>query len=99
MPVAASGVEPSRDARPQHAPVQHAGAKLVAPDTHPVGEFLGRIETAIFVTENEMVCPRDADDIHGRFMGSTASRGSRSSEGPVPWVQKVRSMLVCSNHV
>jgi len=68
--MAACGVEPSRDARPQHAPVQGARAELVVPHTHPAGELLGRVETAIFVAENEMVCPRDADDIHG-FKGLT----------------------------
>ena len=65
MSIAASGMEPSRDARPQHAPVQGARAELVVPHTHPAGELLGRVETAIFVTENEMVCPRDANYIHG----------------------------------
>ena len=70
MPIAASRVEPSRDTRPQHAPVQGAGAELVVPHTHPARKLLGRVETAIFVAENEMVCPRDADDIHG-FKGFT----------------------------
>jgi len=79
MPVAASGVEPSRDARPQHAPVQDASAELGAPRTYPAGEFLGRVETAVFVTENEMVRPRDANYIHGfnRFNGFSGFMGCR----------------------
>jgi hypothetical protein len=63
MSVAASGMEPSRDACPQHAPVQDARAKLVAPHTHPPPDFFRRIETAIFFAEDQMVRPRDANDV------------------------------------
>ena len=65
VPVAASSLEPSREARSQRAPVEDSGSELGLPCTHPARKFLGRVETAIFVTENEMVCPRDANYIHG----------------------------------
>jgi hypothetical protein len=65
MSIAASGMEPSRDARPQHAPVQDARTKLVAPHTHSPADLFGRIETAISVAKNEVVCPRDANYVHG----------------------------------
>jgi hypothetical protein len=74
MSIAASGMEPSCDARPQHAPVQDARTKLVAPHTHPPPDFFGRIETAIFFAEDQMVRPRDANYVHG-FKGSNRLNG------------------------
>src|SRR6185369_8537027 len=74
MSIAASGMESSGDALPQHAPVQDVRTKLVAPYTHSPPDLFGRIETAIFFAEDQMVRPRDANDVHGfkGFNGSLA---------------------------
>jgi len=57
MPVTASGVEPPCNPCSQRTPVQHAGAELGAPDEHSPCKLFGCIETAILVTEDQMVPP------------------------------------------
>src|SRR5688500_9655136 len=73
MTIAAGGEHPSGDPRAQHAPGHRAGTPVHAPRAHPARNPLWRVETALALTEGQVIRPRDTDDVHERT-GRTSVR-------------------------
>ncbi len=75
MAVPAGGVKPTRDPRPQYAPMERARTELIAPHADAPREFVRRVEATVPFTEDQMVRPRDADDVHRKFAHDALSSG------------------------
>lgn len=55
MAVPAGGVKPTRDPRPQYAPMERARTELIAPHTYSPRERVRCIEAPVRLTEHQMV--------------------------------------------
>ena len=75
MTIISSSGEASWNTRPKDTPVNHPGAKLVAPCLNAACELVNGVEAAFPFPEAEMISPGDTDDVHtGDVMRPTKAR-------------------------